>query len=209
MLGKTRLQLFFRIERQVRLAGCCTMERQRQSNRRSYPHCAVCGFDRFQGNHTIASRNGNVRALPAFPCQIRQNRPRLPDESHVMDVASSEQQAFDAKAIVLGRLVLFYVSASFQRRQQTEDVVLVELEPLRKFGYSEFVYVAKELFQHVQRMCDGLDDVIGFVTPDHRIPSVVATDETKSAAPALEKCFNLDGASRTCQRYLEHIAALV
>ena len=48
-----------------------------------------------------------------------------------LDVRLSELQAADAEPVVLGRLVLLDVAARLERREQAEDVVLVQLEALR------------------------------------------------------------------------------
>ena len=87
----------------------------------------------------------------------------MPHEPHMMNVAASEVQALDAEAIIFGRSVLFDVAARFQRREQTKDVVLMQLEALGKFRNAEFVDVAEKLFEHVERVRDGLDDVVGFI----------------------------------------------
>src|SRR5207245_6122865 len=88
---------------------------------------------------------------------------RLVEEAHVLHVALAELQAADAEAIVLGRAVLLDVAPGLERRQQTEDVVLVELEALGVLGHPELVGLAEELLQHVERVRDRLDDVVGFL----------------------------------------------
>src|SRR5208282_2520874 len=90
------------------------------------------------------------------------------DEAHMMDVTASEVEALDAEAIILGDFVLFDVTARFERGEEPKDVVLVQLEPLGEFRHAEFVNVAEELLEHVERMSDGLDYVVGFVASDHR-----------------------------------------
>ena len=84
-----------------------------------------------------------------------------------MDVTASEVQAFDAEAIIFGGFVLLDVTARFERREQSKDVVLMQLEPFGKFRHAEFIDVAEELFEHVERMRDGLDYVVGFIASDH------------------------------------------
>ena len=86
----------------------------------------------------------------------------------MMNVTASEVQALDAEAIIFGSFVLFDVTARFERREQSEDVVLMQLEPLGKFRDAEFIDVAEKLFEHVERVRDGLDDVVGFISSDHR-----------------------------------------
>ena len=85
----------------------------------------------------------------------------------MMDVTATEVQALDAEAIILGGLILFDVTARFEGREQSEDVVLMQLEPLRQFRNAEFIDVAEKLFEHVERMRDGLDYVVGFIASDH------------------------------------------
>jgi hypothetical protein len=77
-------------------------------------------------------------------------------------------QALDAEAIIFGSFVLLNVTARFERREQSEDVVLMQLEPLGKFRNAQFIDVAEKLFEHVERVRDGLDDVVGFISSDHR-----------------------------------------
>jgi hypothetical protein len=104
----------------------------------------------------------------------------LPDEAHMMDVTASEVEAFDAEAIILSGFVLLDVTARLERREQSEDVVLMQLEPLGKFRHAEFVDVAEELFEHVERMRDGLDYVVGFIASDHRVSdTALAVGETR------------------------------
>jgi hypothetical protein len=43
----------------------------------------------------------------------------------------------------------------------------MQLEPLGKFSYSQFIDIAEELFEHIERVGDGLDKVVGFVASDH------------------------------------------
>src|SRR6202451_3282908 len=93
----------------------------------------------------------------------------------MMNVTATEVQALDAEAIIFGGLVLLDVTACFERREQSKDVVLMQLEPLREFRNPEFIDVAKKLFEHIERMRDGLDQVVGFVASDHFF-SVYACD---------------------------------
>jgi hypothetical protein len=76
-------------------------------------------------------------------------------------------EALDAEAIILGGFVLLDVTARFERREQAKDVVLMKLKPLGKFRHAEFIDVAEELFEHVERVRDGLDYVVGFIASDH------------------------------------------
>jgi hypothetical protein len=85
----------------------------------------------------------------------------------MMDVTASEVEAFDAEAIIFGGFVLLDVTARLERREQSKDVVLMQLEALGKFRHTEFIDVAKELFEHVERMRDGLDYVVGFIASNH------------------------------------------
>ena len=85
----------------------------------------------------------------------------------LLHVGLSELQAADAEPVVLGRLVLLDVAARLERREQTKDVVLVQLQALRELGDAELVGLAGELLEHVERVRDGLDDVVGFLAPDH------------------------------------------
>jgi hypothetical protein len=86
----------------------------------------------------------------------------------MMDVSATEMEAFDAEPIIFGGLVLFDIAARLERREQPKDVVLMQLEPLRQFSYAQFIGLAEKLFEHVERMRDGLDHVVGFVASDHR-----------------------------------------
>ena len=101
----------------------------------------------------------------------------------MMDVAASEMQALDAEAIILGGFVLFDIAARFERREDSKDVVLMQLEPLGKFSHAEFIDIAEELFEHIERVSDGLDEVVGFVASDHRFSdtalAVLTTGEAR------------------------------
>jgi len=61
----------------------------------------------------------------------------------MMDVSASEMQALDPEPVILGRFVLFDIAARFESREQTKDVVLVQLEPLGKFGYAKLIDLAE------------------------------------------------------------------
>src|SRR5258708_31635034 len=151
----------------MRFAGCGTMERERDSDWRRDAHGAIFGLGSFERHDPVAPDDRDVSALAAFFCDIGEYRARLPDEAHMMNVTASEVQAFDAEAIIFGGFVLFDVTARLERREQTKDVVLMQLEPLGKFRHTEFIYVDEELFEHVERMRDGLDYVVGFIASDH------------------------------------------
>ena len=111
-----------------------------------------------------------------------------------MDVSATEMQALDPEPVILSSFVLFDITARFERGEQTKDVVLVQLEPFGKFGYAKFVNLAEKLLEHVERMCDGLDEVVGFVASDHKCSIFVFWVRNRKLAEALlEKCFNLDG----------------
>src|SRR5216683_992804 len=86
----------------------------------------------------------------------------------MMDVSASEVQTFYSKPIIFGGLVLLDITPRFERREQTKYVVLMQLEPFRKFSDAEFVDLAKELLKHVERMRDGLNYVVCFVASDHQ-----------------------------------------
>jgi len=111
----------------------------------------------------------------------------LPHEAHMMDVTATEVQAFDAEAIIFGGFVLFDVTTRFERREQPEDVVLVQLEPLGQFRNAEFIDVAEKLFEHVERMRDGLDQVVGFIASDHSFS--VYADDPRTDGPQYVKVF--------------------
>ena len=167
----------------MRLAGRGTMQRQRDSDGRRDAHGAIFGLGRFERDDAVAPDDRDVGAFAAFFCHIGEDRARLPHEAHMMDVTATEVQALDAEAIILGGFVLFDVTARFEGREQSEDVVLMQLEPLGKFRNAEFIDVAEELFEHVERMRDGLDYVVGFIASDHRFSvSTLATRKTERSA---------------------------
>jgi hypothetical protein len=84
-----------------------------------------------------------------------------------MDISASEMETLDPQTIILTGFVLFDITARFERGEQAEDVVLVELEPFGEFGDAELVDIAEELFEHVERMRDGLNNVVCLVAPNH------------------------------------------
>ena len=149
------------------LADRRAMQRQRLADRRRDSHRAIVGLGRLQRHHAVAPHDRDEGALAAFVRDVGQNRARLPHQSHVVDIAASQVQALDSQAIVLGRPVLFDIAARLERGEQTKDVVLVQLEALGKFGDAEFVDLAEKLFEHVESVRNRLDDVVGFVAPDH------------------------------------------
>ena len=105
----------------------------------------------------------------------------------MMDVSASEMQALDAEPVIFGRFVLFDIAARFERGEQTKDVVLVQLEPFGKFGYAKFVDLAEKLLEHVERMRDRLDDVVGFIPADHKCSIFVSGVRYRKLEEALWK----------------------
>jgi len=166
-LGQRGFELLLGVEGKMRLAGCGTMKRQGNSDRRRDTHGAIFGLGRFQRHDAVAPDDRDVSALAAFAGDIGQDGARLPHQTHMMDVTASEMQTLDAEAIILGGFVLFDIAARFERREDSKDVVLMQLEPLGKFSYSQFIDIAEELFEHIERVGDGLDEVVGFVASDH------------------------------------------
>src|ERR1700689_4071959 len=113
-------------------------------------------------------------------------------------------QALDPEAIVLGRFVLLDIAARLERRGQAEDVVLMQLEPLGKFRPSKFVNFTEKLFEHVERMRDGLNNVVCLFAPNHLIHVLQLLPRTMSdrhAMTPLENCFTLDATRKSCQRF--------
>ena len=102
-----------------------------------------------------------------FVGDFGKDRTRLAHQSHVMDIAAAEMEAFDAEAIIFAGAILFDIAARFEGGEDAEDVVLVQLEAFGKFGDAEFVALAKELFEDVERMRHGLDNVVCLVAPHH------------------------------------------
>ena len=172
--GSADFELLLGVEGEMRLAGRGTMQRERDSDWRRDAHGAIFGLRRFERDDAVAADDRDVGALAAFFRNVGENRARLPHEAHMMDVTTAEVEALDAEAIIFGGFVLLDVAARFERREQAEDVVLMQLEALGKFGHAEFIDLAEELFEHVERVRDGLNDVVGFVATDHFLFSVYA-----------------------------------
>ena len=84
-----------------------------------------------------------------------------------MDERLTELETLQAQSVILRHLILFNITSRFERSEQTENIVLMQLQPLAKFGNSDFIDVAIELFQDVERMGDRLNDVIGLLAPHH------------------------------------------
>src|SRR5579862_9181841 len=148
-------------------AGCGTMKRECDSYRRRDTHRSILGLGRLERYDAVTPDDRDVGALAAFFGNVGKNGARLPDEAHMMDVTTAEVQALDAEAVIFGGFVLLDVTARFERREQTKDVVLMELEPFGEFRHAEFIDVAEELFEHVERMRDGLNYVVGFIASNH------------------------------------------
>jgi hypothetical protein len=72
----------------------------------------------------------------------------------LFDEALAESQAAYAEPIVFRQAILFDVAARLERREQSEDVVLVKLETLAELGHAKLVRLASELLENVQRMRD-------------------------------------------------------
>src|SRR5713226_9425466 len=143
------------------------MKRQHDSNRRRDSDGAVLGFRGFQRHDSVAPDDRYISALATFARKIGEDRARLPYQPHMMDVSASEMEAFDPEPVVLGRFVLFDIAARFERGEQAEDVIFVQLEPFGKFGYAKFIDLAEELLEHVEGMRNRLDEVVGFIASDH------------------------------------------
>jgi hypothetical protein len=84
-----------------------------------------------------------------------------------MDITVAQMQALDPETVVLGRFVLFDIAARLERGEQPKDVILMQLQPLGKFRHAQFIDFAKKLFEHVERMRNGLNNVVCLVAPDH------------------------------------------
>jgi hypothetical protein len=121
----------------------------------------------------------------------------------MMDVSTTEMEAFDSKPVILGCFVLFDIAARFERGEQAKDVVLVQLEPLGKFGNAKFIDFAEKLLQHVERMRNRLNNVISFIASNHGVLFWYPAFATASRKRTLEKCFNLNGKPKQCQRRIK------
>ena len=69
-----------------------------------------------------------------------------------MNKCLSQLQTFETQTIIFSDLVLFDVTPRFERRQQTKDVVLVQFKPFAELRNANFIDIAVELFQHVERV---------------------------------------------------------
>src|SRR5271154_4100562 len=112
------------------LADRGAMQRQALPDRGRNLDRAFFGLGGLQRHHAVAARDCDEGALAAFARDLGQNRPRLPYQSHVVNVTAAEMEALDPEAIVLGALVLFDIAARLERGEQAEDVILMQLEPL-------------------------------------------------------------------------------
>src|SRR5208283_4979972 len=99
-------------------------------------------------------------ALAAFAGDVGENRTGLPHQPHVMDITPAEMEAFYAEPVIFGGAILFDIAARLQGGEQPENIVLVQLEALGKFSHAQFVDVAEELFEHVERVRDRLNNVV-------------------------------------------------
>src|SRR3977135_3908580 len=91
----------------------------------------------------------------------------------MMDIAAAQVQTFDAEAIILGRSILFDIAARFERREQSKDIVLMQLETLGKLRDPELIDFAEELFEYVERMRHRLNNVVCLLAAHHFVLSFV------------------------------------
>src|SRR5262249_17805507 len=167
-VGQERAELVLGFEGEIGLARRAGVERQRLPQLGDDAHGPI-GFDDLDRHDAGASEHRDIGSLPHLAHELPHDRTRLAQESHVLDVALSQLETADPQAVVLGRAVLLDVATRLERGEEAEDVVLVELQPLRELGDPELLGLPAELLEDVQAVGARLNDVIGFLSADHEI----------------------------------------
>ena len=84
----------------------------------------------------------------------------------MLNIGLAQLEAVCSQAVVFSRAVLFYIATGLQGCQNTENVVFMQIQPFAQLGHAQLP-IAVELFQHIQGMDHGLDDIVAFFTADH------------------------------------------
>src|SRR3989442_1589715 len=135
--------------------------------------CGPVGLDLRDGDPRRGAQHGEIRRLARLPDQLGHDRPRRAEEAHVVHVALPELQAADAEPVVLGGAVLLDIAARLECCEQTEDVVLVEPEPLRQLGHAELLGITRELLEDIERVRHRLDHVVGLLAAHRSLRKAV------------------------------------
>ena len=167
-VGQQGAELVLGLEGKIGLARRRRVERQRLPELRDDADGPI-GLHHLDRDDPGAAEHRDVGRLPHLPHELTHDGARLAQEPHVLHVALTQLETADAEAIVLRCPVLLDVAARLERREQAEDVVLVELQALGELRHPELLGLAAELLEDVQAVGDRLDDVVGFLAPHDRI----------------------------------------
>ena len=161
-LGQCLAQVGVGDERELDLARRGAMQRQRLAHPRRHAHRPL-RLHRVERHHRRLAENRDERRLSGSLGERLDDRMCLTEQPHLRDVRLPKLQATNSQTVVLGGLVLLDVPPRLQRGEQPEDVILVQFQPLAQLGDTELIVFAGELLEHVERVGDRLDDVVGFL----------------------------------------------
>src|SRR5262249_45306001 len=144
-------------------------------------HHQVLGLRAVQVYDLVPVQHPEVGGLTSLACQSLEYRPGEPGQRTRTRKGVSEMEAAAPQPIALV-LVLLDVALLLERREQAEDVVLVQIETLGQLGHAELL-LAVERLEQAQGVADGLDR--GFTLgPMHRL--ALWEDPLNRDAPGLE-----------------------
>src|SRR5690606_28298324 len=105
------------------------------------------------------AQHTEVSGLARLARELLERRPAPPGEPVRSRVVAREPQARGAQPVALALLALLDPALVLERGEQSEDVVLVEVEPPGQLRHAD-LFVGLEHVEHARRIRDGLDRVL-------------------------------------------------
>ena len=131
---------------QVDLAYRRAVQRQGLAQQRHDSHRFVT-LDGAEGDDGVAAQQAHIDRLTGLSHYRFHDGTGLAQDTHLAHVDLAELQAANAEPVVVRGPILLDVAPRLQGREQTEDVVLVELEALRQLRHAELVRLLAELLE--------------------------------------------------------------